>query len=461
MKRVILLLLVAAVALLSGCAKRIPQSAKSVSKPAQNSTSGTAPVTSASSTPSIDKSTVQYAIDRMAAAYKSMDTLKMDGKTQVTVLVEGQKQSSTSTITVRYKRPNKILISSGTGKSSNMMVSNGKTFYRYIGVANVYVATPAPRKLAGSGTTGGSLTMELLEGVDTNQRLKGSKLAGSEKIGGVDCNIIEHSFSAKIMLDKTAVTRTTMERIWIGKNDYLIRQIESVQSVSASELAKIGAARKPNGPMVVTQMTRVDSIQVDIPIKESVFRFTPPKGSKAMSTQGGVPPPPGPGSSPSPTSSSGSLPPAGATPPAPKELVGQPAPGFSMEALDGKLVSLAGLKGKTVVVLFWATASPMSKKVMPEYQKVWTNVKGRVQIVGISLDGDKAVVQEYVKQSGITFPVLFDNTKTKQTAVDYSGGQLGLPTAFVVDKEGIVIGRIVGLKSAEQVQTDLDKALGR
>jgi len=109
---------------------------------------------------------------------------------------------------------------------------------------------------------------------------------------------------------------------------------------------------------------------------------------------------------------------------------GSMAPDFKVKDLQGKEVSLSGLKGKVVLVNFWATWCPPCKEEIPSMMKLNKAMEGKpFQMLAISIDeGGKADVESYFKSSGI--------------ARVY--GVTGVPETFVVDKNGKVQKKIVG-----------------
>jgi peroxiredoxin len=121
---------------------------------------------------------------------------------------------------------------------------------------------------------------------------------------------------------------------------------------------------------------------------------------------------------------------------------GTPAPDFTFPGLDGKKVSLSDYKGKVVLVNIWATWCSPCVTEMPSMEKLYQKFKGEnFEILAVSIDepGLKAVAP-FMKKSGLTFPALIDT----EGAIKSVYGVTGIPESFIIDKQGILIKKIVG-----------------
>ena len=134
----------------------------------------------------------------------------------------------------------------------------------------------------------------------------------------------------------------------------------------------------------------------------------------------------------------------------------EPAPGMVIHDLSGKITSMDDLKGKVVLVNFWATWCPPCRVEIPEFIKLQEKHRDRLQIIGISEDDDPETVREFVKTAGINYPVVM---ATPELIAAY-GGVVALPTTFVVDTEGRVVQRHLGLLSAEMYDREIRSLTG-
>lgn len=119
------------------------------------------------------------------------------------------------------------------------------------------------------------------------------------------------------------------------------------------------------------------------------------------------------------------------------QLVGRPAPDFTLTAVDGREVRLADLRGKLVLVDFWATWCPPCQALMPDLQSLAEAYADHLEVVAVSVDGDpEAVVPPFAAQHGYTFTMTAD--QRGQAVARAWGGTKGIPCTYLVDREGVV-----------------------
>jgi len=122
--------------------------------------------------------------------------------------------------------------------------------------------------------------------------------------------------------------------------------------------------------------------------------------------------------------------------------IGKPAPDFSLSDMNGKKVTLSEYKGKVVILNFWATFCGPCKEEMPSLNNLFLAFKkDGLVVLAISTDDSEKPVQSFIKAKSIAFPVLID--KDQQVFFDrYT--VLGLPTTFIIDRDGIIRDKILG-----------------
>ncbi|WP_347552426.1 redoxin domain-containing protein [Pseudalkalibacillus hwajinpoensis] len=132
--------------------------------------------------------------------------------------------------------------------------------------------------------------------------------------------------------------------------------------------------------------------------------------------------------------------------------VGDKAPNFTLSSLEGMEVKLSDYKGKTVFVNFWATWCPPCRAEMPHMQEFYSESSNEYQteILAVNITSDESstkVVKDFVRQYGITFPVLMDMEGEQAEMF----AAITIPTTYLIDKNGIIKKRIVGPMSKERM----------
>ena len=118
---------------------------------------------------------------------------------------------------------------------------------------------------------------------------------------------------------------------------------------------------------------------------------------------------------------------------------GQTAPDFKMKTIDGKMFKLSQLKGKTVVLDFWASWCPDCRKDAPEMVRMYQEYSRQgVEFVGVSMDTDVEAWRKCCEQFGITYTQVSELKKFKETAIAKAYGVKWIPSMVVVDKDGKV-----------------------
>lgn len=135
------------------------------------------------------------------------------------------------------------------------------------------------------------------------------------------------------------------------------------------------------------------------------------------------------------------------------------APNVTFTTIDGKEISMASLKGKIVLVNFWATDCPGCVKEMPALVNTYNqyNKKG-FEIIAVAMPYDPpAQVLNYAKQKALPFPVMHDGLAE---ITEKFGGINLTPTTYIFDKQGHLLRRTIGNIDFDALQLLLNKELG-
>ena len=134
-----------------------------------------------------------------------------------------------------------------------------------------------------------------------------------------------------------------------------------------------------------------------------------------------------------------------------------PAPDFKLADLAGKPLSLADARGKIVFLNFWATWCGPCRAEIPDLIELQSKYSGKLQIIGLAVDVDSPdEVKQFVQEAEINYPVAIapDGVRAKY------GGIAALPTLFVLDTQGRVVQKHVGLRDPALYEMEVRALLG-
>jgi cytochrome c biogenesis protein CcmG/thiol:disulfide interchange protein DsbE len=134
------------------------------------------------------------------------------------------------------------------------------------------------------------------------------------------------------------------------------------------------------------------------------------------------------------------------------------APEFRLVSTDGKDIRLSEYKGKVVIIDFWATWCGPCRKGIPDLIELQKEFGKDIVVIGISLDTDtKEEVIPFMQKIGINYPVAYGTFEVTQQY----GGVEGIPTSFVINKKGEIVGKHVGLVPKSEYTDQINKLLNK
>lgn len=138
--------------------------------------------------------------------------------------------------------------------------------------------------------------------------------------------------------------------------------------------------------------------------------------------------------------------------------IGKSAPDFELTKLDGTNVKLSDLKGKKVILNFWATWCGPCQQEMPDMEAFYKEHKENVEILAVNYTpsekgGEEEKVSNFIKEKGITFPVLLDKNIDVTTAYKV----ITIPTSYFIDTKGVIQDKFIGPMTQKEMEKRVAK----
>jgi len=132
---------------------------------------------------------------------------------------------------------------------------------------------------------------------------------------------------------------------------------------------------------------------------------------------------------------------------------------FQLSGPDGNTIKLSDYRGKVVLLDFWATWCPPCRKGIPDLIELKNKFKDeKFEVIGVSVDREtKKDIPAFIKSNGVNYPIVYADDVT----ITAFGGIEGIPTVFLIDKEGKIASRYVGLNPKDTYITEINRLLGK
>lgn len=137
--------------------------------------------------------------------------------------------------------------------------------------------------------------------------------------------------------------------------------------------------------------------------------------------------------------------------------MGLPVPTLKLERVGGGTVDIAELKGKVVLVNFWATWCKPCVEEMPVFEKLHRELEGKPFVMlAVSIDKRPDNVQQLASRQNLSFPILLDSSESTARA----WGTMGVPETFLINRDGKVVYKVIGPVEYDKILAKVEKLLG-
>ena len=131
---------------------------------------------------------------------------------------------------------------------------------------------------------------------------------------------------------------------------------------------------------------------------------------------------------------------------------------FTFKDLDGRDVTLSAFKGKVILLDFWATWCGPCKFEIPGFIELYTKYRSQgLQVLGLAVDDPVPALKEYAQQMKMNYPVLVG--EGREDILEAFGPMPGLPTTFIIDREGKICKSHTGFEKKETFEQEIKSLL--
>jgi thiol-disulfide isomerase/thioredoxin len=367
-----------------------------------------------------DQKSVEDLLNKSAAVYKNLKGYRISAVNQVELAANGQVQFGETQLDLAALRPDKFRLLRKDGAGDLVCVNDGETIFMYLPKQKQY----SQRSGATVGGDEEEQTAPDDDPVAAAQQLLITRFEGLGKLAryshvGRDETLKVDGKKAECWVVEVNLPKSPPHEFWIDKSSYLVdRDVQLPSRTGNAVSAKVTLTLK--------------KVEIDEPPNANLFEFAPPKNAKEVEMLDipGVKRP---------------------------ILTGTHAADFKLKDLDGNEFTLAGARGKVVMLDFWATWCGPCRRELPSIEKIYQEYsKAGVIIAGVN-DEDSGKVKGFVKQNKYSFPTLMDSSRKVHAAFRVRA----IPSVLIIGPDGVIAKHFIGGRSETDLRAALDQALGR
>jgi sugar lactone lactonase YvrE/outer membrane lipoprotein-sorting protein len=343
----------------------------------------------------------QTLMKRIAEAAEKRQSIQFVMNADIEVLQDGMTALSGSTRTkLAFASPGRLRVEEEGVTGNRLQVSDGSTTWTLDTSRKLYSKTAVGPRLTRLGLPG----LGWLAGLPVSEIEPVPKIVGEEVIEvGVerhDCWVV----AGELSIPESQAERTSdaIMKSWIDKHDLIAVKHE------ASFLQTADSVRSTRVSMTI------DSIQLDADIPAEVFKFQAPSDSREVPSLPGLP---------------GS------------DLTGTIGPGFEAKDLDGVAYSRDSLRGKPVLLDFWASWCGPCQQSMPEILRIHREFTPRgLVLLSVNVGEDRKMIDAFLKPRQVPYPVILGS----DFGLDRTFQISAYPTFILIGRDGKIAGQQVG-----------------
>jgi thiol-disulfide isomerase/thioredoxin/outer membrane lipoprotein-sorting protein len=363
---------------------------------------------------------------QVAQTYRTLGTYLFEGGLHVVVQGSGAPQIQDVSFFAAAGPGGRLRDQITSPAMGGMVLSDGKQTIVYNAALGQYTRRPGRvdsvlARVSDRGVVGTLITRysAIADGATTAKRLPDAALTleGAER----DCYVLEVGYPPTT---GNAQIQELPRTYWIEKRTHLLlRQ----RTVVRADLPQYG------GKVEQQEEVTLRRAMLDPALPDSLWVFRPPAGSREVAefTTGGR------------------------GPETANPFAGKPAIDFTLKDLNGRAHSLKSLRGKVVLLDFWATWCGPCRVTMPQVAKIHAEYKNRgVEVMSINVGESATKAGAYVKKNGYLFTTLLDQDHRVSSQYRVNG----IPTLVVIDRAGTVSDYLVGVRDDVALRAALKKA---
>jgi thiol-disulfide isomerase/thioredoxin len=366
-------------------------------------------------------------LNAVNAHYLGLSSYDIEGTSHMLMSIGSQDQRIDVPFRLAMSKPARLRNEIMNPMMPYVNLSDGARSWVYLPTTQQYTekeAAPLTSNGTSSGEIGNAMAMgtPLQRYLSANQGLVSARVVGEEAVDvagtPVRCVVVDAQYATP---DSARFTLSP-NRFWIDRDRRLV----------VRDSLRVGMRGPDGSPVFMATVTTFSKFDIDRELPDTLFTFHPPAGAKlvaAFDTPGMSEPV--------------------------SPMLGKPAEDFSLLDLAGKRQKLSALKGKVVLLDFWATWCGPCRRELPTIAKLHRELAAKgLAVVAVNVGEPAATVNAYLKKNQFSIPVWLDSKTEVSTRYQASS----IPTLVVIDRAGKVTGYKVGVRDEAALRALLAEA---